>query len=221
MLLARWGAAALAGMAITLAAGGALAQTRPVVVPLPGYVTPPENSAGLYPISGEPIFRDKCATCHEPAVDRAPDRQQLNARSPEEVYDALTVGAMKPVGDAMTPAEIYGVVRFLTGKSPTPQTAQGPDPNVCRVHGPLQTAGPRWNGWGRDLANSRFQPNPGLNAADIPRLMVKWAFSYPGTKNTQPLVFGDRLFVASLAGKLYSRAAFTGAMISGVVHVRR
>lgn len=212
MLLARWGAAALAGMAITLAAGGALAQTRPVVVPLPGYVTPPENSAGLYPISGEPIFRDKCATCHEPAVDRAPDRQQLNARSPEEVYDALTVGAMKPVGDAMTPAEIYGVVRFLTGKSPTPQTAQGPDPNVCRVHGPLQPAGPRWNGWGRDLANSRFQPNPGLNAADIPRLMVKWAFSYPGTKNTQPLVFGDRLFVASLAGKLYSLDAATGCV---------
>ncbi len=212
MLLARWGAAALAGMAITLAAGGALAQTRPVVVPLPGYVTPPENSAGLYPISGEPIFRDKCATCHEPAVDRAPDRQQLNARSPEEVYDALTVGAMKPVGDAMTPAEIYGVVRFLTGKSPTPQTAQGPDPNVCRVHGPLQPAGPRWNGWGRDLANSRFQPNPGLNAADIPRLKVKWAFSYPGTKNTQPLVFGDRLFVASLAGKLYSLDAATACV---------
>lgn len=216
MQIARWIAASAALIAIV---GGvsALAQStgRPPVTPKPGYVVPPENSAGLYPISGEPVFKEICAGCHEPAVDRAPSRQELSARSPEEVYDALTVGAMKPVGDALTPAQIYGVVRFLTGKSPTPQTAQGPDPNICAAHGPLQPDGPQWNGWGRDLVNSRYQPNPGFAAADIPRLNVKWAFSYPGTKNTQPLIFGDRLFVASLAGKLYS---LDGA--SGCVHWR-
>src|SRR6185436_4977527 len=89
---------------------------------------------------------------------------------------------------------------------------QGPDPNVCATHPPLKPEGPQWNGWGRDLANSRYQPNPGFGAADIPRLKVKWAFSYRGTKNTEPLIFGDRLYVASLGGKLYSLDAKTGCV---------
>lgn len=203
------------GLACALiAASLAFAQTpaRPVYTPKPGYVTPPENSAGLYPISGEPIFKARCAACHEPAVERAPDRKALSARAPEEVYDALTVGQMKPMAEGMTPAEIYGVVRYLTGKSPTPQTAQGPDPNLCPTHGPLKAEGPRWNGWGRDLENSRYQPDPGFAAADIPRLKVKWAFSYPGTKNSQAVIFGDRVFVASLAGKVYALDAASGCV---------
>ena len=57
---------------------------------------------------------------------------------------------------------------------------QAPDPNPCKANGPLQPNGPQWNGWGRDVANSRYQPKPGFAAADIPRLKVKWAFAYAG-----------------------------------------
>src|SRR5204863_2015410 len=170
--MARGSRGVLAGMvaaAAGLAAALALAQPPlPRATPKPGYVTPPENSAGLYPVSGEPVFKARCAGCHEPAIDRAPDRKALAARSPEEVYDALTVGAMKTIGATLSPSELYGVTRFLTGKSSTPQTAQGPDPNVCAKHGPLQPGGPQWNGWGRDVVNSRYQPKPGFAAADIP-----------------------------------------------------
>jgi len=206
-------AAAALGL-LALAAASALAQppARPAVTPKPGYVVPPENSAGLYPVSGEPIFKARCAGCHEPAVDRAPSRDLLAARAPEEVYDALTIGAMKPMAQGLTPAELYGVVRFITGKSPTPQTAQGPDPNLCKTVSPLRPDAPQWNGWGHDLANSRYQPKPGFAAADIPRLKVKWAFAYPGTKNTQALVFGGRVYAASLSGKLYSLDAQTGCV---------
>ena len=188
------------------------AARRAAATPKAGYVVPPENSAGLYPVSGEPIFKAKCAGCHEPATGRAPTREMLGARAPEEVYDALTIGAMKPMAAGLSDAELYGVVRFITGKSPVPNVVQGPDPNPCKVNGPLQPNGPQWNGWGRDLANSRYQPKPGFAAADIPRLKVKWAFAYPGTKNTEPLVFGDRLFVASMGGKVYSLDAATGCV---------
>lgn len=221
--MARLGAAIAALAVLVLAAPQALSQppaappaaqapARPAVTPKPGYVVPPENSAGLYPVSGEPIFKAKCAGCHEPAVGRAPTRELLAGRSPEEVYDALTIGAMRPMAEGMTSAEIYGVVRFITGKSPVPQVAQGPDPNLCKTNGPLQPNGPQWNGWGRDLANSRYQPKPGFATADVGRLKVKWAFAYPGTKNTEPLVFGDRVFVASMGGKVYSLDAKTGCV---------
>ena len=213
--------AALAGLILAVLAvaplaaqpaTGAPSGRPPAGPPKPGYVVPPENSAGLYPVSGEPIFKAKCAACHEPAVGRAPSRELLAARSPEEVYDALTIGAMRPMAEGMTQAELYGVVRFISGKSPVPQTALAPDPNLCKTNGPLQPNGPQWNGWGRDLENSRYQPRPGFTAADIPRLKVKWAFAYPGTKNTEPLVFGDRLFAASMGGKVYSLDAKTGCV---------
>jgi len=216
--IASWMTAALLGLAALPAVAQAPAPARPAVTPKPGYIVPPENSAGLYPVSGEPIFKAKCAQCHqengghEPAVGRAPTREMLSARSPEEVYDALTIGAMKPMAQGLSEAELYGVVRFITGKSPVPDAPKVADSNLCRTHGPLQPNGPQWNGWGRDLANSRYQPKPGFTAAEIPRLKVKWAFAYPGTKNTEPLVFGDRVFVASMGGRLYSLDARTGCV---------
>ena len=210
--------AAIAGLALAgpLAAAQQPASPqapRPAApVAKPGYVVPPENSGGLYPVSGEPIFRNKCAQCHEPAVDRAPTREQLGVRAPEEVYDALTIGAMKPMTAGMSEADIYGVVRFITGKSPVPQTVSPPDPNICASHGKLKPNGPQWNGWSPDVTNLRYQPKPGFSSTDIPKLKVKWAFSYVGTKNTEPLVFGDRIYVGSMSGRVYSLDAKSGCV---------
>ncbi|HEV7692835.1 MAG TPA: PQQ-binding-like beta-propeller repeat protein [Hyphomonadaceae bacterium] len=178
----------------------------------PGYVVPPENSGGLYPVAGEPIFKAKCAQCHEPALDRAPTREQLGASAPEAVYDALTLGVMKPMAAGLSEAEIYGVVRFITGKSPVPNVVAEADPNICAKHGALQPNGPQWNGWGTDNANMRYQAKPGISAADVPKLKVKWAFSYVGTKNAQPLIFGDRVYVGSMSGKVYSLDAKSGCV---------
>jgi polyvinyl alcohol dehydrogenase (cytochrome) len=183
---------------------------RPVAKP--GYVVPPENSGGLYPVSGEPIFKSKCSQCHEPAIDRAPTREQLGVQSPEEVYDALTVGKMQVMATGLSDAELYGLVRFITGKSPVPNAVSPPDPNICVKHGKLQPNGPMWNGWSPDAANLRYQPKPGFKTEDIPKLKVKWAFSYVGTKNTEPLIFGDRIYVGSMSGKVYSLHAKTGCV---------
>jgi len=180
--------------------------------PKPGYVRPPENSGGLYPISGEPIYKEKCAACHDSGEDRAPTRQEMASKSPEEVYDALTVGIMKGMAEGMNQDQLYGVVRYLTGKSPTPNIAAAPDPNICKTHGPLKPSGPQWNGWSPKTDNLRYQPNPGIKAADVPKLKVKWAFSYVGTKNTAPLIFGDRVYMGSMSGRVYSLDANTGCV---------
>jgi polyvinyl alcohol dehydrogenase (cytochrome) len=202
--------AVCAGAASFLFAASAIGQQA--IVPKPGYQVPPENSAGLYPVNGEPVFKAKCAGCHEPAVEHAPSKQDLSAHSPEQIYDNLMNGSMKTVAADMSQADIYGVVRYLAGKSPVPNLVQGSDPNLCASNGPLQPNGPVWNGWGVDMANSRYQPRPGLAVSDIPKLKVKWAFSYIGTKNTQPLIFGDRVYAGSMSGKLYSLDAKTGCV---------
>ncbi|MFT7458987.1 MAG: polyvinyl alcohol dehydrogenase (cytochrome), partial [Planctomycetota bacterium] len=78
------------------------------------------------------------------------------------------------------------------------------------------TKGKRWNGWGVDLANRRFQPAEmaGLRPEDVPALKLSWAFAFPGETRTvgQPTVVGARVFVGTYTGKVYSIDAKTGCL---------
>jgi polyvinyl alcohol dehydrogenase (cytochrome) len=69
-----------------------------------------------------------------------------------------------------------------------------------------------WNGWSTELTNSRFQAQPKLAAADVPKLKLKWAFGFPGDTRdvAQVTVVGGRVFVGSYANKVYSLDASTG-----------
>ncbi|HEY1759148.1 MAG TPA: PQQ-binding-like beta-propeller repeat protein [Bryobacteraceae bacterium] len=71
-----------------------------------------------------------------------------------------------------------------------------------------------WNGWGAETSNARYQAHPGLPAADVPRLKLKWAFGFPGDMRAvgQPAVVGGRVFVGSYSGKVYSLDASTGCI---------
>jgi polyvinyl alcohol dehydrogenase (cytochrome) len=76
------------------------------------------------------------------------------------------------------------------------------------------TTSPRWTDWGIDLSNTRFQPRSmaGLDARDIPRLKLKWAFGFPRSSHawSQPTVAGGRVFVGSQGGHVYALDARTG-----------
>src|SRR5271168_2946824 len=75
----------------------------------------------------------------------------------------------------------------------------------------------QWNGWGRGLDNTRYQPEPAIRASDVAKLALKWSYGYPsndtkigGTEFGQPTVVDDRLFVTSSTGRIYSLDAKTG-----------
>ena len=91
-------------------------------------------------------------------------------------------------------------------------------PNQCTANPPMRdpASGPAWNGWGNDLANTRFQPAAAarLTAADVPRLKLKWAFGIPNgmTNNAQPTVVSGRVFMATDNGYIYSLDAKTGCV---------
>ena len=57
--------------------------------------------------------------------------------------------------------------------------AVGTDP-PCSSNPPIQAGPGDWATTGIDDASTRFQRHPGLTAADIPNLKVKWAFSMTG-----------------------------------------
>ena len=73
---------------------------------------------------------------------------------------------------------------------------------------------PSWNGWGAGLTNARYQAATGarLTAQKVPKLKLKWAFGFPGSKtmNGQPTVVGGRVFLGVDTGSVYSIDAASG-----------
>jgi polyvinyl alcohol dehydrogenase (cytochrome) len=76
---------------------------------------------------------------------------------------------------------------------------------------PAQPSKFDWNGWGRDVDNSHYQPTPGLSIAQVSRLKLKWAFAYAGGRaNGQPTIVGNRVYVSSESGHIYALNAKSG-----------
>ncbi len=84
--------------------------------------------------------------------------------------------------------------------------------NLCPdAAGPVALGSAQWNGWGKGLDNTRYQPEPAIRASDVPKLALKWAYGYPnGTEFGQPTIVDERLFVSGSAGRIYSLDAKTG-----------
>jgi polyvinyl alcohol dehydrogenase (cytochrome) len=168
-------------------------------------------AADAPPSPGQAIYDQFCAACHDHPQDRIPARETLAKRLPEEVMQALTNGAMRVQAAGLTRNDRLAVTSFLTGREPVEASAAPPEKNRCPRAGATSDRGPQWNGWGRDLANTRFQPQPGFAAADVPKLKVKWAFGYRATSiYGQPTVVGGRVYVTSASGRIYSLDAKTG-----------
>ena len=161
---------------------------------------------------GENVFTTACASCHEPAIGRAPSHEQLASFTPERIVEALTSGVMKPMVANLSEDDIRAVATYLTGRQPVGSSAMAADPPPCPKPVAFSMDGGGWNGWSTDPRNWRFQPDPGLAPSDIPRLKVKWAFSYDGGKYGQPTIVGGRLFLTSMSGAVYSLDAKTGCM---------
>ncbi len=87
-----------------------------------------------------------------------------------------------------------------------------PEANGCAAPAaPVALGSALWNGWGRDVENTRYQPEPALRASDVPKLALKWSYGFQGSAVAgQPTVVDGRVFVASSAGRVYSLDALTG-----------
>lgn len=161
---------------------------------------------------GAGLYQEKCAVCHDNPQDRVPPLFLIKRRSAEDVIQTLTTGAMRQQASGLNSSQIRALAVYLTGKQPGTASAVNVAANLCKANSrPVDLKGPIWNGWGRDLDNSRFQPKPGIAADDVPKLKVKWAFAHPGPMATgQPVIIGDRLYVTTEIGVIYCLDARTG-----------
>jgi polyvinyl alcohol dehydrogenase (cytochrome) len=167
---------------------------------------------------GEALYRERCASCHDGGVSRAPARAALRQMSQENIRFALATGSMSSQGAGLTPAQVDSLASFLSeqvgnqGQSPA-------DGNLCtqgRAAFEPRADQPHWNGWGVDPTQHRFQPAEmaRLRADQVGKLKLKWAFGFAGANQAyaQPAVVGGRIFVGSVARKVYSLDAESGCI---------
>ncbi len=173
-------------------------------------------AAGEDDAAASALYRERCASCHEGSVERAPDRASMKLLAPDRVRASLTGGSMVEQARGLAPRELDLLAAYLgsaaqtaTAAVTTSQCAAPPalDGSFTRAH---------WNGWGNGIEQRRFQraEMARLSAAEVPQLKLKWAFGFPGASRAygQPAVLGGMLFVGSAAGKVYALDAKSGCI---------
>jgi len=153
----------LIGAAALVLAASLRAQAPP---PVEDMAHPQGTNAGIFAFTGA------CASCHDTGKDRAPDRYALNAHTPEEVLATISSGPHAVHAEQLSEFT-KRVVAVYVGGRPLGAAAAGDKSamkGACTTTHPFAPlGGSEWNGWGADLANTRYQPTPGLTAGDVPK----------------------------------------------------
>ena len=196
---------------VLLALALPLGAQNPGAVPVQDLEHPQNTNLGIL------TFTNRCASCHDTGKNSAPDRYSLNRLTPEEVLAKISTGSMAPFAGSMTEFE-KRVVSVYIGGRPLGASATGAATtmkNRCQANPAFDpAAGASWSGWGAESGNTRFQQTPGLSAADVPMLKLKWAFGFPMGNSAygQPSLAGGRVFVGADTGFVYSLDAATGCI---------
>jgi polyvinyl alcohol dehydrogenase (cytochrome) len=176
------------------------------------------SACTLFAQDGAAIYKKRCAGCHDAPAGRTPPFSALRAMDPARILHSLEGGLMKAQAEGMSSIERHALMSYLVSATPK---ASAPLPSTAFCAGdtgvlsdPLQ--GPRWNGWGIDFANTRFQDAAaaGFTAGDVPKLKLKWAFGLGDgiVARALPAIAGGRVFVGSESGAVYSLDARTGCI---------
>jgi polyvinyl alcohol dehydrogenase (cytochrome) len=169
---------------------------------------------------GAALYATQCAQCHDGDVqNRVPGRSAMQAMSFDHVLETLTSGSMSTMAKDRSDGERRAIAAFVTGKSATSASAVDAEGRCTQQAGgfPQTLDGPRWNGWGVDVNNSRFQPADmaGLTAEQVPHLRLKWTYAFPGASVSfaPPTIVGGLLFIGGTDRKVHALDARSGCTL--------
>ena len=164
------------------------------------------------PAAGQPLYAAHCAACHDHPGGRTPAKAVIASNTPAYIFGALTEGVMRPYAEGLSVADKVALAKYVSqnksgGRASTTGSAAPP---CAGKPGPLGLNGAGWNGWGRTIENTRFQPEPGLTAEETPRLRLRWAMAVAGNRNGEPVIEGGWLFTNDTTGSVWALDAKTG-----------
>jgi polyvinyl alcohol dehydrogenase (cytochrome) len=170
--------------------------------------------------SGEEVFKQRCAGCHEANNPRIPPVEALHRMPAARILQTLNWGVMGNVAYTMAIAEREAVANYLGTHDPLvapPAAAFCADRAVHFANASeSKVPSPQWNGWSPSATNTRYQNahDAGLTIDGVQRLRLKWAFAYDGdtTAFAQPTIVDGNLFTGSAGGVIHALDAKTGCI---------
>jgi polyvinyl alcohol dehydrogenase (cytochrome) len=205
------GAACLmAGMALLPSSGLLPARAAEPVLDWSGRDPAIEKSPGAQ------VYRENCAACHDAGLNRAPQRLNLADMTPEAIHRALTEGAMREQGAALSAEQKRAVSEYISGRKFG--SASVAPANLCKgaAAGFDMREPPAFTGWGLDPAGTHAIPAKvsGLTKATVGRLKLKWAFGFPDSARarSRPAIAGGAIFVGNHNGSVYALDRETGCV---------
>jgi len=179
-------------------------------------ITPQPATVVEAPHPGEAVYMEKCASCHDQAMYKAPSRLFIGMMGPVNILTSMNEGVMKEQALTIDQDGRRAIAEYLTGQS-LDNIAEVRQPPICDAsHGFDPSQVPVSSGWGVDLENTRFQPleTGGLTAADVQKLEVKWAFAYPNATKarSQPAFGAGAIYFGSQDGTVRALDAKTGCL---------
>ena len=173
---------------------------------------------GISSPSGQMLYQQHCAACHNGAETRAPAKLALSFMMPEKIYQALSDGRMRDMARGLSDGERRQLAEYLSGRKLGQQVSKR---SKVECKNDKQwfdyKRSPLASGWGMtNTRNTRFIPKDvaKISLADVSRLKLKWAFSFPQavSARSQPAVAGGAVFVGGEDGTLYALDAKSGCL---------
>lgn len=163
--------------------------------------------------SGEALYNDYCAQCHDGAVSKAPPRNMLELFTATAVVRAMETGVMQAQAMDLDPDSRRRIAEFVTGKSLASEVPV--QPPACKS----KTVAWHQDGlatlWGGDTSNQRnFASRSSISIDQFPHLELAWAYGFPGAirARSQPAVAGDTLIIGSETGDVLALDRDTGCV---------
>lgn len=163
-------------------------------------------------LSGESLFQENCAMCHNGNVPKAPHQIVFRMSNPESILSTLQDGVMRNQAEHLTVGEKTAIAEYLSGQKMG--AAGNVKPLMCSQPIDLKASQHDVASWGMSLENNRYisSAQSGLTRENVGDLKLQWAFAYPGATRarSQPAVFGSVVFVGSQDGTVYALDLLSG-----------
>jgi polyvinyl alcohol dehydrogenase (cytochrome) len=167
-------------------------------------------------LSGQAVYAEHCALCHEQVDERIPHRSALQQLPAARIVRALDAGAMLAIAMTMNRDERIAVAEYLGTDAPDsgpPASAYCADRTLTLRSTPSAAS---WNGWSPTPDNARYQTaeRAALSAEQVPSLELKWAYGFGGdvTAFAAPTIVDGHVFVGSAGGLVQALSADSGCL---------
>lgn len=138
--------------------------------------------------NAEALFQSRCASCHEPSIERAPTRANMRMMSSAQIAGALQSGVMAPMATGLSATDIELLAAHLGGASL--EAVAGTLPEAPPENLSVPPAPPaNWTAYNGDYSSQRYSPLDQINKDTIQNLHIAWRQSLsPADPNRDPAI---------------------------------